>query len=237
MTRKVCSLLLILLSMMPSSVWSQNVPFGTFIHRQFYPETVRVEDVSGIKERMVDGKLHLTLHDFLELVLKNSTEIRLARLDAYTAADQITAAKAPLDPLLTGGYNTLRSIVPQYNQIGGAQNLSSLTGTSSIIYQQVLPTGQTVTANYQAIRSSTNSDFYFLNPNISSILNVQVLQPLLRDRNKIEFLGPLQIARTELLITSDIHCGYHRAGRRHLLASHLGSRQHPRTAERRRSSE
>ncbi len=205
MTRKVGSVLFVLLLLLPSSGRSQtNNPLGTFIRRQFHPETVRVEDVSGISERVVNGKLHLTLHDFLELVLKNSTEIRLSRLDVYTAADQIIAAKAPLDPLLTGGFNPVRSISPEYDQIEGAQTLSSLTQTSSLNYNQLLPTGQTVTANYQAIRSSTNNSFYFLNPNISSFLTISITQPLLRDRNRIEFLGPLQVARTELLITSDV---------------------------------
>jgi outer membrane protein len=204
MTRKACSVLFILLLLVPSRSGAQSNPLGTFIHRQFYPETVRVEDVSGISERVVNGKLHLTLHDFLELVLKNSTEVKLSRLDVYTAADQITAAKAPLDPSLIGGFSPLRSISPQYDQIYGAETLSSLAQTSTLTYNQQLPTGQTVSANFQAVRSSTNNAFYFLNPNIYSFLTISITQPLLRDRNRIEFTGPLQIARTELLITSDV---------------------------------
>jgi outer membrane protein TolC len=121
----------------------------------------------------------------------------------YTAADQITAAKAPLDPFLQFGFSTLRAVSPQFTEIGGAETLSSLTQTSFVNYNQVLPTGQTVTASFTALRISSNSEFNFYNPNINGILNIQVLQPLLQDRTRIQFRGPLEIARTQLLITSE----------------------------------
>jgi len=152
----------------------------------------------------VDGKLHLTLKDFLELVLKNNTAIALTRLDVYTAADAVTAAKAPYDPLLTANFQALRSLSPQFTEISGAPTLSELTQTSTLNYQQVLPTGETVNVGFSAVRSSTNDAFFFYNPNTFGVLSFQVLQPLWRDWNNIENKGPLQIARTQLQITSEI---------------------------------
>ena len=198
--RSCLALLLAPVTVFAGDTW---IPLSQTIHRAFHPETVRVEDVSGLNERITDGKLHLHLKDFLELVLKNSTAIRLNKLDVYTAADQITLAKSPLDPLLTGGFNATRTVSPQYDQIEGAQTLSSLTQTSTLNYQQLLPTGQTINATFDAARNSANSSFYFFNPNLSSGLNVSITQPLLQNRNRVQFLGPLQIARTELLITAE----------------------------------
>jgi outer membrane protein TolC len=160
--------------------------------------------IEGIQERVTDGKLHLTLKTFLELVLRNSTDINLIRLNVYTQADQITAAKAPLDPSLQFGFNVLRSVSPQFTQIGGAATLSSLTQNSFLNYNQLLPTGQKVTASFDATRSSSNSAFNFFNPNIYGLLSIQVLQPLLQDRTRIQFKGPLEIARTQLTITSEL---------------------------------
>jgi outer membrane protein TolC len=191
----------VLLGCIPS--FPASVPFNDWFYRRFHSSELRVRPIQGIQERISDGKLHLTLKDFLELVLKNSTDINLIRLNVYTAADQITAAKGPLDPLLILSFNTLRAVSPQFTEIGGAQTLSSLTQTSFLSYQQLLPTGQTVTATFNAIRSSSNSEFNFYNPNVNGILNIQVAQPLLQDRTRIQFKGPLQIARTQLLITSE----------------------------------
>jgi outer membrane protein len=198
--RACLALLLVPVTAFAGDTW---IPLSQTIHRAFHPETVRVEDVSGLNERITGGKLHLHLKDFLELVLKNSTAIRLNKLDVYTAADQITLAKSPLDPVLTGGFNAQRTVSPQYDQIEGAETLSSLTQTSSLNYQQLLPTGQTINATFDAARNSANSSFYFFNPNLGTVLNLSITQPLLQNRNRIQFLGPLQIARTELLITAE----------------------------------
>ena len=97
--------------------------------------------MKGIPEHIVDGKLHLKLKDFLELVLKNSTAVNLTRLDVYTAADQVEAAKAVYDPTLSFGFNTFRSVAPQSSQLSGATTLSNLTQNSFLNYQQTTPSG------------------------------------------------------------------------------------------------
>jgi outer membrane protein len=164
---------------------------------------VDVLPVQGIAERLVDGKLHLQLKEFLELVLKNNTGIAITRLDVYTAADAVTAAHAPYDPLFIASFQALRSSSPQFTEISGAPTLTGLTDTSLLNYQQTFPTGQIVSANFTATRSSTNDSFDFYNPNTFGFLTFQVLQPLWRDRNNIENRGPLEIARSELQITSE----------------------------------
>ncbi len=108
---------------------------------------------------------------FLELVLKNSTDINLTRLDVYTAADQVKAAHAVFDPAVSLGFNTLRSTYPETSQISGASTLSTLTENSFINYQQLVPTGQTINAAFNGTRSSSNSEFNFINPNITGQLN------------------------------------------------------------------
>jgi hypothetical protein len=81
--------------------------------------------------------------------------------------------------------------------------LTNLTQNSFLNYQQVAPSGQTFNGGFNAIRSSSNNSFSFLNPNLSDTLNFSVAQPLLRDRTRIQLKAPIEIARTQLLITSD----------------------------------
>lgn len=174
-----------------------------WVYRRFHPDTVKVRDVQGISEHIRDGKLYLNLKDFLELVLKNSTDVNLTRLDVYTAADQVEAAKAVYDPTLSFGFNTFRSVAPQASELSGADTLSNLTQNSFLNYQQAVTTGQTFNGGFNAIRSSSNNSFNFLNPNLTGALNLSVTQSLLQNRTNIQRNGPIQIARTQLLITSD----------------------------------
>ena len=80
------------------------------------------------------------------------------------------------------------------------QTISSLTQTSVINYQQLLPTGQTIQASFQGIRSSGDD---YTSPVIFGSLNFTLLQPLLQNRTNLQARGPLTVARTQLLITSE----------------------------------
>jgi len=196
--------LLVWLLLAPVSLPAADLPGREWFNRrfQFHPQITEEREVQGLQERIAGGKLHLTIKDYLELVLRNSTEVNLVRLDVFTAAEQITAAKAPCDPLLTLGYNILHSVFPESSQIGGASTLSSLTQNSFVNFQDFLSAGQTVSVGYSASRSSTNSAFNLFNPYLTGLLSFQVTQPLLQGRTGIQARGPLEIARTQLIVTS-----------------------------------
>ena len=216
-------------------VVARNLPAANVLHdyinHRFNAETVQVKDIQGLSGRIQDGKLHLHLKDFIELVLKNSPAIQLSRLDVYTAAYQITAAKAPFDPTLGLQFNALRSVQPLFfgggffgggssgtgantggtggtgtgTGTGGTsvtlpQTINSLAQTSQINYTQLLPTGQTFASNFTLYRSSGDG---YSSPALFGSLNFSVIQPLLQNRTNLQNRGPLMIARTQLLITSE----------------------------------
>ena len=174
-----------------------------FVTDRFRGPDVQVRDVQGVQERVQAGKLYLRVKDFIALVLKNNTEINLARLDVWTAADAILSAKAPFDPNLSLGFNSTRTVQPQFNQIGGASNLNTLSQNSTLNFQQTLSSGQILNFGFNAYRTSTNDQFVFLNPNIFTGLNFSVTQPLLQGRANLQLRAPLMIARTQLVITSE----------------------------------
>jgi outer membrane protein TolC len=183
-------------------LFAASVPVPAWVTRRFNPETVRMRDVQGLAARVANGKLNLTLKDFLELALANSTDVNVTRLDVYTAADQVQAAHAVFDPAVSLGFNALRSVSPQYTQIGGASTLSSLTQNSFISYQELTPQGETVSVSFSGVRNSNNSAFNIFSPSVTGLLAFSVAQPLLQNRDGIQFKAPLTIARTQLAITS-----------------------------------
>ncbi len=173
-----------------------------WISRRFHPQTAEVRPIEGLGEHVREGKLTLDLKSFLTLFLKNSTDVHISRLDVYTAEDQTVAARAPFDPAVSLSYSSLRTVNPEYTQISGASTLSSLTQNAAINYQQVMPTGTTVTAGYSGTRISSNSAFNLFDPGIYGALNFAISQPLWQNRTGIVQRAPLKIARTQLLITS-----------------------------------
>ncbi len=200
MSRPVCALLL-LLSALP--VLDAGVPLPPAYARRFRGPDIRVRGIEGIDERIQDGKLYLRLRDFLELVLRNNTEIQIMRLEVLPAADAVLAAKAVFDPSVSLGFSALRSASPSYSQIAGAETLSSLSDQAQVNASQMLPSGQSFSVGFSGTRLSDNSQFNLFNPSISSGLSFALTQPLLENRANIQNRAPLRIARTQLLIASD----------------------------------
>ncbi len=198
--------------------------------------------MQGLSQHIQNGKLHLHLREFLELMLKNSPDVQLARLDVYTAATQITAARAPFDPALGLGFTAERSISPAVVQLrlferrsqrdrrrkrsnmvvrlGGTgsapgtqvslpQTINSLSQNSSITYNQILPTGQTLGTSFYSYRSSGDS---YSSPLTYGILNFSFTQSLLQNRTGLQYRGPITVAKTQLLITSEQSEATHCAG-------------------------
>jgi len=107
---------------------------AAYFKNRLHPDLVQERDVEGVEAQIQDAKLVLRVEDFVRLLLKNSTDIRLVQLDYYTASDAITAAKAPFDPNLQLSFLSTRSKQPQSNLISGAQTLNSLNQTSQAGY-------------------------------------------------------------------------------------------------------
>ena len=184
-------------------VCADSLPLVGYFERRLHPETVVEREIEGLDEQIQNGKLVLNMKSFLELVLKNHTGIRLTQLDVYTAADAITSARAPYDPQVQFGFNALRSTQEEASQTSGAATLSTLAQTSTASYSQVLGAGPTVTAGFNAVRTSSNSAFNFFNPSVATGLNFTVTQHLLQNRGNLQLYAPLIAARTQFRIVTE----------------------------------
>jgi outer membrane protein TolC len=149
-------------------------------------------------EYVVDGKLTLSLDAAIRLALENNTQIRINQLQVEDSKYSLLAAFAPFDPFTSTTFSAQRAVQQSYTQLAGASTLSGLTQQLQFTYSQVFETGTNVQASFTGLRSSTNSNFYFLNPYFSSGFNLQFTQPLLRNRGLFPNRALIVIARRNL---------------------------------------
>jgi outer membrane protein len=151
-----------------------------------------------MREHVVDGKLRLTLQDAVVLSLANNTNVRLQQLNIENAKYALLGAHSPFDPLLQGTFSSQGQRSQAYTQLAGAPSLSTLDQFTQVNYIQTFETGTNLQVNFNASKFSSNSTFNFFNPAISSFLNFQFTQPLLRNRWLFANRAPLVIARRNL---------------------------------------
>jgi outer membrane protein TolC len=76
--------------------------------------------------------------------------------------------------------------------------LNFLTQSGQLSYTQLFQTGTTVEATLLSAKNSTNSGYYYVNPNFGTTLTLQFTQPLLRNRGLFPNRAPIVIARRNL---------------------------------------
>ena len=158
---------------------------------------------SHMKAYIQDGKLRLGLRDAILLALENNSQMQIEETQIETNKFLLLAAFQPFDPLLQSSLNINRSSNPSYFQLQGVGQtgggvLNNLNQIGQVSYTQMLTTGTNLQAAIYSARNSTNSSFYFFNPNYSSSLNVQFTQPLLRNGGRFANTALIKIARKAL---------------------------------------
>src|SRR5712671_6958711 len=109
---------------------------------------VELQNPARLEDFVVDGKLELSLKSYLELVLRNNSDITIQRLSVDVNRNAITRAFGPFDPVATARFNATRVLSQSTNATQGAQTLNSLTQPLNFGVTQLLPTGTQVTATY-----------------------------------------------------------------------------------------
>jgi len=155
-----------------------------------------------IKAYVENGKISMSLRDAILLTLENNSDIQIEETQIESNKFSLLSAFQPFDPLLRSSLNINRISTPTYTQLQGlgqtATALSSLSQIGQVSYTQTFTTGTNVVAGISAGKNSTNSGFNFFNPYISSGLNFQFTQPLLRDFGRFPNTAQLKIARRAL---------------------------------------
>jgi outer membrane protein len=150
-----------------------------------------------------DGKLRLSLRDAILLTLEANTNVQIQETQIESSKFNLLGSFQPFDPLLTSNFTVARSSTPTSSQLQGvgqttSSTLNTLSQSALINYAQMFSTGTSISAGITGSRSSTNSDFLFLNPLYSTGLNLQFTQPLLRNFGRSANMAQIRIARRAL---------------------------------------
>lgn len=154
-----------------------------------------------LQKYVVDGKLRLSLQDAVTLTLENNSSVRIQETQVEFSKFSLLGAHQPFDPILTGLYNINSTTTPTFSQLQGtgtALTVNSTTQFAQFNYSQTFETGTNVQAGLNSNNNYTNNSFNIFNPYISSALNFQVTQPLLKNGGLFANRAPLVIARRNL---------------------------------------
>jgi outer membrane protein len=162
---------------------------------------IDLREPSKLKDFLVDGKLELSLKQFLELVMANNTDIQVTFLSLDIPRNNITAAFGLWDPLANASFSSTRTTSvptnPATNQNAsfGASS-KSLSQPLSLTYAQALDTGTSYTVSFGGSKNSFSNSFSSYNPSISSNMSFAVSQNLLRNRTRFMNRIPVMQAQS-----------------------------------------
>lgn len=189
-------LLSLLLAVLTAPTWAQNE--GSY--RDLATPRITSAKLSApehLRNYVVDGKLRLSLRDAVVLTLENNSQVRIQESQIDFSKFALLAAHSPFDPAVGGSYNVNSSTFPPSTALQGTGTapVNATTQIAQLSYSETFWTGTNVQASFNSSNNQSNSNFLFLNPSISSALNFQLTQPLLRNGWWFPNTAPLVIAR------------------------------------------
>ncbi len=199
LSRIAMSCLLMLVAILPADAQSPESYSALLTPRV---KSGKLSPPAHVQDYVIDGKLRLRLEDAVRLALENNSNIRIQETQVEAQKFSLLGAYRAFDPLIQSSANINRVSYSGYTQLQGVGNssapLNTLSQTVQGSYTQTFMTGTNIFASLSSNRTSTNSDFYFLNPYVSSTLTLQFTQPLLRNAGRFANTAPLIIARRTL---------------------------------------
>ncbi len=194
-------LLLLFILRFTSPSWAQKGEgYGDLLTLQVRSDKLAAPQ--HLRNHVVDGKLTLSLRDAVVLTLENNSGVRIQETQVEFSKFALLGAHAPFDPLLTSSYNLTSTTTPPFTTLqgtGGATTIfKNTTQFAQFNYSETFETGTNVQAWMNSNNNFTNNSFDIFNPYISSALNFQVTQPLLRNGWLFANRAPLLIARRNL---------------------------------------
>jgi outer membrane protein TolC len=175
-------------------------PTPSYFHNHFgaAPARVQLEAPIGLAQYVRDGKVVLSLRDYLDLVMANNSDITVQRVEVQVYENAITRAFSIFDPFANASFQDTRSKTPSNSALNGATTLNQLTQPLNLSFQQLTPTGGTYALGFSDLKLSTNSSFATYNPSYTQNLNFSFNQPLLRNFGPYITKLPITIARSRL---------------------------------------
>ncbi len=165
---------------------------------------VSLRDPVRLKDFVADGKLELSLKNYLELVMSNNTDVQIQLLSLEVPKNAIQMAMGVWDPTTTASFSTQRSTNLPSSALDARNSGSvskNLSQPYSLLYQQQLQTGGSYSVRFSGSKSSQTNSFASYNPSLTANLNFNFSQPLVKNRGMYINRIPLMTAQSNLKIS------------------------------------
>ena len=190
---------LLALSVTPLFGQKQDESFAAYATPQVRSDKLAAPE--HLRQYVVEGKLRLSLREAVVLTLENNSGVRIQETQVDFSKFTLLGTHSPFDAVVTSGYAVNSTSTPPSTSlqgIGTTTTLNSTSQTAFLNYSQTFESGTNVQAGLNSNNSFTNSQNPFYNPLITSTLNLQVTQPLLRNGWFFANRANLIIARRNL---------------------------------------
>ena len=166
--------------------------------------TVELRDPAKLKDYVVNGKLELSLQHYLELVMANNTDIQLQYLTIEQPKNAIQSAMGVWDPTGRASFTTTRTTSLPTSPLDTSNVnsvLKSLNQPLSMTFSQQLDTGTQIQSTFGETKSSSSGSRSSYVKQYNTNLNVNISQPLLRNRGRFVNRLPLMTAQSNLKVS------------------------------------
>lgn len=165
---------------------------------------VELQNPVRLKDFVVEGKLELSLKNYLALVMANNTDVQLQLISLEIPKNSILQQYGAWDPKAIASFSTQRSTTIPTNATT-AQNAARVTKALnqpySLSYAQTLPEGLQYTAQVSGAKTSATNSFANYNPALTSNLRMSVTQPLIQGRGTYVNRIPLMVAQVSFKVS------------------------------------
>lgn len=152
--------------------------------------------------------LSLSLKDGIVYALRNNFDIEISKLNSNIKDYEITVQKAKYDPTLKLEGNIENDETPINSKLVGGLETSSISPfveqgkTADAVIQSMIPTGATVSLEYNLFRDYVNPNaFRLLNPAYQNYIEAKIKQPLLKGAGWFYNRSLISIARNDKKIS------------------------------------
>jgi outer membrane protein len=166
--------------------------------------TVELRNPTKLKDYVVNGKLELSLQHYLELVMANNTDIQLQFLTIEQPKNAIQSAMGVWDPTGRASFTTTRTTSLPTSPLDTSNVnsvLKSLNQPLNMTFTQLFDTGTQVSSTFGETKSSSSGSRSSYVKQYNTNLNVNISQPLLRNRGRFVNRLPLMTAQSNLKVS------------------------------------
>ena len=163
---------------------------------------------SGIEMGLNMKFLSLSLKDSIVYALRNNFDIEISKLTSNIKDYEITVQKSKYDPTLELEGTIENDETPINSKLVGGLETTSINPfiekgkTANAVIQSLIPTGATVSLEYNIFRDFLNpSPFSLLNPSYENYVEAKITQPLLKGAGWFYNRSLIYIARNNKKIS------------------------------------